>query len=61
MTDDSTPLFDVIAINHETGERRVIATGKTERNAEAIVDMAAVRNGVETEYFTTEPHTPAAA
>lgn len=33
----------------------VIATGKTERNAEAIADMAAFRRGVEESFFAVEP------
>ncbi len=52
MTDE--PLFNVYAQNIRTGERRLLAEGKTERNAEAIVDMAVIRRGVEEEFFFAE-------
>lgn len=48
-------LYDVVAVNLETKAERIIATEKTERNAEAIVDMAAIRRGVEGEYFVKRP------
>lgn len=48
-------LFDVIAVNIETGARRLIESNKTERNAEAIVNMAVMRRGVEEEYFDAVP------
>jgi hypothetical protein len=50
-----TTLFNVVAVNIKTGARRIIAERKTERNAEAIVDMAVMRRGVDEEFFTTEP------
>lgn len=43
--------YDVAAVNIETNEVRIIATDKTLPNAEAIVDMAVVRRGVEEEFF----------
>lgn len=46
-------LFDVIAVNIATGKERLIAEKKTERNAEAIINMAVMRRGVETEFFKT--------
>lgn len=49
------PLFDVVAVNLKTGAERHIDTGKTERNAEAIVLMAVMRRGVEEEFFKTVP------
>ena len=48
-------MFDVIAVNLTTGKKRHIATDKTERNAEAIVEMAVMRRGVDEEFFTTVP------
>ena len=48
-------LCDVIAVNIETGAKRLIESNKTERNAEAIVNMAVMRRGVEEEYFEVVP------
>lgn len=48
-------LFDVIAVNIETNKVRMMATGKTERNAEAIEQMAVMRRGVEEEFFASVP------
>ena len=55
MNDTKHKLYRVVAVNIKTGARRVIESGKTERNAEAIVMMAVMRRGVEEEYFDTEP------
>ncbi len=49
------PLLDVIAVQHDTKRIRLIATGKTEGNAEAIVMMAVMRLGVDEEFFDTAP------
>jgi hypothetical protein len=49
------PIFDVVAVNLETGVERHLATGKTERNAEAILKMAVMRRGVDEEIFKTVP------
>ena len=48
--------FDVVetAIK-KPHEVRVIATDKTEKNAEAIVNIAVMRRGVETSFFKTCP------
>ena len=48
------PKFNVVAVNIKTGERRVLERNKSERDAEAIVNMAVMRRGVEEEFFTTE-------
>ena len=48
-------LYNVYAVNIDTGEKRLIAEGKTLRNAEAVVDMAAICRGVDEEYFFSEP------
>ena len=49
-------LFDVIEIEIAAPENvRVIAEGKTERNANAIEEMAVIRRGVETHFFKTVP------
>ena len=52
----SQQLYDVIAVNIKSKEERVLATGKTRRNAEAIVKMAVMRLGLEKEYFKKVPH-----
>ena len=44
---------DVVAVNLETKKVRIIAADKNERNAEAIINMAVMRRGVETEFYTT--------
>jgi hypothetical protein len=49
-------MFDVIAVNIETGEVRIIAENKSERNAEAIENMAIMRRGVEEEFFDIVKH-----
>lgn len=48
-------MFDVLAVNINTGLVRIIAHGKNEKNAEAIVAMAVMRRGVEEEFFTEVP------
>ena len=48
-------LFDVIEVDFETHKVRVLETGKSERNAEAVVQMAVMRRGVERSFFTTAP------
>jgi hypothetical protein len=47
--------FDVIAVSISSGKVRMIATGKSERNADAIVSMACMRRGVAEEFFTEAP------
>jgi hypothetical protein len=53
---DMPELFDVLAVNIETGKARVLAAGKTEAKADAIVSMAVLRRGVEDEFFKAVPH-----
>jgi len=50
-----TQKYRVIAQNIKTGERRLLAEGKTERTAEAIIRIAVMRRGVEEEFFYEEP------
>ena len=45
-------LFDVIAVNLATKRVRILDKNLTERNADAVADMAVMRRGVETEIFT---------
>jgi hypothetical protein len=50
-------LFDVIAVTIKAPHtKRIIAERKTEKNAEAIVNMAVMRRGVEEEFFDAVPH-----
>jgi hypothetical protein len=49
-------LYDVIAVNIESKKERVLAVGKTRKNADAIVNMAVARRGVEEEFFKKVPH-----
>lgn len=44
-------LNDVLAVNMETSKVRIIAENKSGRNAEAIVDMAVMRLGADTEFY----------
>lgn len=59
MTDNrliaEKPLFDVIAQNIKSGNKRFIDKAKTESNAEAIVKMAVMRRGVDEEFYYTAP------
>lgn len=47
--------FDVLAVNLTTRKVRLMAQDKNERDAEAIVEMAVIRRGVEEEFYTTVP------
>ncbi len=48
-------MFDIIAVSLATNVVRIIAENKTERNAEAIVNMAVMRRGTSEEFFTEVP------
>lgn len=48
-------MYDVIAVNISTRKVRLIAHGKSERNAEAILSMAVMRRGVDGEFFIEVP------
>lgn len=48
-------LFDVVAVGLKTNKVRMMAEGKTARNAEAIVNMAVMRRGVDEEFFSEVP------
>jgi trimethylamine:corrinoid methyltransferase-like protein len=53
---DTAKLYDVVAVNIETGAQRTLATRKTKENAEAFVDMAVIRRGLDEELFKAVPH-----
>lgn len=45
-------LFDVVAVRTDTGKVSIVmAKDKTPENAEAIVNLAVLRRGVESEFF----------
>ncbi len=52
--------YRVVARSLADGSTRVIASGKSERAAKAIVMMAVMRRGVREECFYSEPETPGA-
>lgn len=47
--------YDVLAVNIATSKVRFLAQGKDERNAEAIINMAIMRRGVDEEFYTEVP------
>ena len=47
--------FDVIATNIKTGATRILATDKTEQNAEAFIALAVMRLGVDEEFYSSVP------
>lgn len=48
-------MLDVIEVEFGTHKVRIIDRNKSERNAEAVVEMAVIRRGVENSFFTTCP------
>ena len=48
--------YDVVAVNIETSKVRMMAENKTEKNAEAIINMAVMRRGVDEEFYAPAPH-----
>jgi hypothetical protein len=48
-------LYDVVAVNIQSGRVRLMAEGKTRDNAEAVVTMAVMRRGVEEEFYAEVP------
>lgn len=56
----SVPVYDVVAVEIATGNERLIATGKTARDAEAIITMAVMRRGVDLEFYKAKPANRAA-
>lgn len=43
--------FDVVAVDQATNRVRILATDKSEKDAEAIANMAVMRRGVDLEFF----------
>lgn len=49
-------MYDVVAVNIESGIVRVIADNKTQMNAEVCALMAVMRRGIEEEFYVTVQH-----
>lgn len=50
-------LFDVVAVTIKAPHaKRLLAERKTEANAEAIINMAVMRRGVDEEFYAAVPH-----
>lgn len=47
--------FDVIAVGIASHVVRLLATDKKKSQAEAVIDMAVRRRGVDTEFYTMAP------
>lgn len=45
-------MLDVVEVNISTRVVRILARDKSEDDAEAIIDMAVIRRGVEEHYYT---------
>ena len=48
-------LYDVLEVNMETHEVRVLGVNKTINNAEAIEAMAVIRRGLDINFYVTVP------
>ena len=48
-------MYDVIEVKLGTNRVSVMATNKTEANAEAVVNMAVMRRGLDGQFYTTVP------
>jgi len=48
--------FDVVAVDISTNKVRFFGTGKSYDNADAIVNMAIMQRGLETEFYAVVPH-----
>lgn len=46
-----TKMYDVVAVNMDTNKVRFMEQNKTLPNAEAIVNMAVMRRGVDEEFY----------
>ena len=56
MPETIAQTYDVVAVNLESNQVRLLAQQKTKRNAEAIVNMAVIRRGVNEEFFAEVAH-----
>ena len=55
MNTETDDQFDIIGVDIGTSRVRVIGVGKTQRNAEAYMEMAVMRRGVDDEFFVVVP------
>lgn len=53
MNAEQADEFDVVAVTIATGAIRLLARGRDKENAEAIVNMAVARRGVDPEFYST--------
>lgn len=51
----SEHLYDVIAVDIKTGAERVMSHGKSLANAEAFIEIAVRRRGVDEEFYKAVP------
>lgn len=57
MKTETTELFDVVAVDIATSKvAALFGERKTLRNAEAIVNMAVMRRGVDEQFYAEVPH-----
>jgi hypothetical protein len=56
FSDDDGHLYDVVAVSLDTNRIIWVDRKKTLPNAEAIVAMAVMRQGVEDRFFSEVPH-----
>jgi hypothetical protein len=54
-TEKMKAMYDVVAVSVESNAVRLMATNKDRKNAEAIVNMAVMRRGVDEEFFAEVP------
>jgi hypothetical protein len=55
QTSGGERLYDVVAVRIDDNSVRLLAEGKTKPNAEAIVNMAIARRGLDTEFYSDVP------
>lgn len=49
-------MYDIVAVNLKTHLVRIMDENRSKANAEAYVNMAVMRRGVEEEFFVAVPH-----
>ena len=56
MPETAMQVWDVVAVNLDSNQVRLLAQQTTKRNAEAIVNMAVIRRGINEEFFAEVVH-----
>lgn len=49
-------MYDVVAVNLKTHLVRMMSESRDKANAEAVVNLAVMRRGVDEEFFAVVPH-----